>query len=323
MKSLQVTGPGAAVVLDLPIPTPGPGEVLLHIAAVTTCPQWDLHLKHNEPMFVGHQFHYPYPPGQPGHEATGTIAAVGDGVTALRVGARVSTWTDPGHRRPGCYAEYVLLSAGDVIPVRPDLAAEATASVELAMCVSSSFIMLDEMNALRGKRIAVSGLGPAGLIAVQLARAEGAAEVIGLDFSETRRALAERIGATATYDPRGEQAAKLPSRSQPGAFDTGIDCVGARASISFLTDRTVDVVTIFGVLREEVPFGPRHWVGLRLCGYPGPRARAASYAVAQIERGALDLRPLVTHTLPMSRYLEGVALLERQEAIKICFDPSQ
>lgn len=91
MKILQVVRPDAFSILDLPTPMPGPDEVLMRVDAVTTCPQWDLHLKHNEPMFVGHSFQYPYTPGQPGHEATGEIAAIGSNVTGLRVGDRVST----------------------------------------------------------------------------------------------------------------------------------------------------------------------------------------------------------------------------------------
>src|SRR5215467_10075341 len=106
MKILQVSRGTDFTLLDVPTPQPGPGEVILKVEAVTTCPQWDLHLRHNEPMFVGHQFHYPYTPGQPGHEATGTIAAVGEGVTDVRVGDRVSAWRDQGPGRPGCYAQY-------------------------------------------------------------------------------------------------------------------------------------------------------------------------------------------------------------------------
>lgn len=90
MKILQVTAPYQYEIFDVPTPTPGAGEVLLRVAAVSICSQWDLHLHHNEPMFVGHRFEYPYPPGQPGHEATGAIAAVGEGVTGLAPGDRVS-----------------------------------------------------------------------------------------------------------------------------------------------------------------------------------------------------------------------------------------
>jgi threonine dehydrogenase-like Zn-dependent dehydrogenase len=321
MKALQVTAPGAFTILDLPTPIPGPGEVLLRVDAVTTCPQWDLHLRHNEPMFVGHTFHYPYPPGQPGHEATGEIAVVGDGVTHLPVGTRVSAWRDPGHNRPGCYAQYVVMSAENVIPVSAQLPPHAVASVELAMCVGASFLVLKDMNAIQGQHFGVVGLGPAGLIAVQMAKAEGAARVTGFDFDDSRRQLACALGADDAFDPRANLDAHFPSRPQPPTLDSGIDCVGAKKSVEFLMDRTLDTVALFGVQREAYSFEPRHYNRLRLCGYPGHSYAAAQYAVKLIEQGALNLAPLVTRELPLEDYNEAVALLERQEAIKVCFRP--
>jgi threonine dehydrogenase-like Zn-dependent dehydrogenase len=321
MKALQVTAPGAFVVLDIPMPEPGPGQVLLRVEAVTTCPQWDLHLKHNEPMFVGHQFRYPYPPGQPGHEASGVIAAVGPDVPDLAVGEWVSAWRDPGHDRPGCYAEYVVMQAANVIRVPPDLPAVATAPVELAMCVGASFLVLKAMDAVRGRRFGVMGLGPAGLIAVQMARAEGAREVLGFDYAPARRQLALALGADATYDPRDGLGAQFPIRPAETALDSGIDCVGARASVEWLMDRCGGALALFGVQREDYTYAPRHWRGLRLIGYPGHTRTAAEYAVDLLARGQLRLQPLVTHILPLERYGEGVELLERQEAIKVCFQP--
>jgi threonine 3-dehydrogenase len=97
--------------------------------------------------------------------------------------------------------------------------------------------------------------------------------------------------------------------------------VGAKVSVEFLMDRTADVVALFGVQREAYTFDLRHYMGLRLCGYRGHSRAAAEYAVGLIERGALDLAPLVTHHLPLERYGEGIDLLERQEAVKVCFRP--
>lgn len=321
MKILQVTAPGEAVVQEVPTPTPRPGQVLLRVDAVTTCPQWDLHLKHNEPMFVGHHFHYPYTPGQPGHEATGEVVALGEGVTSFAEGDRVSTWRDPGHHVPGCYAQYVLVAAENVIHVPTHLPVEATASVELAMCIGVSFLMLKQMDVIRGRRFGVVGLGPAGLIAVQMARAEGAAEVVGFDFNPARGALARSLGADATFDPRANLTDLFPTRPDIPALDTAVDCVGAKRSVEFLMDHTADVVALFGVQREAYSFEPRHFNGLRLCGYPVHSKAAAVYAVDLIERNLLDLTPLITHQLPLERYLEGVDLLERQESIKVCFKP--
>jgi len=330
MKVIQVMAArGEVAVLDLPVPTPGPGEVLVRVQAVTTCPQWDLHLRHNEPMFVGHTFRYPYAPGQPGHEATGEIEALGNGVNALSVGDRVSVWRDPGHDVPGCYAQFVVRKQEDVIRVPSDLPYAATAPLELAMCVGATFLRLTGMDALRDRRVGVSGLGPAGLIAGQMARAEGAASVVGFDPSAKRREHAGRHGFDAVYDPRGDLAGLFPARApklggawKPG-LDCAVDCVGAKASVEFLMDRGAETVALFGVQREDYTFAPRHWMSLYLVGYPRHTREAAQYAVGLLERGQLDLSALVTHHLPLERYADGVDLLERQEAIKVCFWPWQ
>lgn len=322
MKILQVGEGRDFAILDVPTPEPEPGAVLIRIDGVTTCPQWDLHLRHNEPMFLGHRFHYPYTPGQPGHEATGEVAAIGEGVSGLAVGDRVSAWRDVGHHVPGCYAQFVAHRAENVIRVPDGLPVEATASLELAMCVGATFLFIRSMGLFDGKRIGIGGLGPAGLIAAQMARAEGAAEVIGFDLSAARREYACAHGVDAAYDPRDASlGAILPARPARPLLDSAIDCVGAAASVEFLMDHVGDTVALFGVQREEYRFAPRHYGGLRLCGYPGHSRAAAEYSVGLIARGQLDLSRLVTHHLPLERYAEGIDLLERQEAIKVCFHP--
>lgn len=321
MKTLQVTAPGEFIILDVPTPQPKADEVLLRVEAVTTCPQWDLHLRHNEPMFVGHQFQYPYAAGQPGHEATGIIEAVGTGVSTVEVGDRVSAWRDQGHQVAGCYAQYAILDADNVIRVPVHLPFAATASVELAMCVAASFLLMKTMGGIRGTRFGVMGLGPAGLIAAQMAQAEGAAEVIGFDLSIARRDYALRQGLSACYDPRAVLGDVFPARPGKPNLDCAIDCVGARSAIEFLLDHTADIVALFGVQREAVSFLPRHWSKLRLCGYPGHSRAAAEYAVALLESQQLDLLPLVSVQLPLTRYNDGITMLERQDAIKVCFLP--
>jgi threonine dehydrogenase-like Zn-dependent dehydrogenase len=323
MNVLQIEEGGRSTVLEMPRPEPGPGQVLLRVLGVATCPQWDLHLRHNEPMFLGHKFHYPYTPGQPGHEATGAIESVGPDVTEVAAGDRVSAWRDAGHERPGCYAQFVLLDAANVIRVPPHLPLEATASVELAMCVGASFLMLREMNVIEGRRFGVNGLGPAGLIAAQMARAEGASEVIGFDLSAERCDYAVTVSAVcAAHDPRTAPESVAPMRSHAAAIQTGIDCVGAKTSVEWLMDHVRDALALFGVQRESYSFTPRHYhPALRLCGYPGHSRAAAEYAVSLIERGLLDLAPLVTHRLPLERYDEGIDLLSRQQAIKILYLP--
>ena len=319
MKILQVTSPTEFIVLDVARPEPGPGQVLMRIMAVTTCPQWDLHLRHDEPMFAGHEFNYPYAPGQPGHEAAGVVEAVGDGVTDLAPGDHVCAWRDPGHDRPGCYAQYVVHSAKNVIRVPEGIPFESLAPLELAMCVGTVFRMLRNMGAIGGRRVGVTGLGPAGLIAVQMARAEGATQVFGFDPVAARREVGCRVGADACFDPAGDLNAEFPLRPT-SRLECSIDCVGAKRSVQFLMDRTEDVVALFGVQREDYVYGLRH-SSLRLCGYRGHSRESAEYAVELIREDRLNLAQSITHSMPLERYAEGIDLIEAQEAIKVCFLP--
>lgn len=323
MNTLVVTSPESYEIREVPTPTPQAGQVLMRIDAVTTCPQWDLHLRHNEPMFVGHRFQYPYTPGQPGHEAVGTVEIVGAGVTDFQPGDRIAAWRDQGHDVPGCYAQFVIHRAENIVKIRSDLPAEAVAPLELAMCVGTVFRMLVRMGVVAGKRIGISGLGPAGIIAAQMARAEGAAEVMGFDPVAERREFALRQGVGRGFDPTDGPSVDqhFPIRpKKPLALDTSIDCVGAKASAEFLMDRTDDVVALFGVQREDFTYAVRHHT-LRLCGYKGHHRESADYALSLIEAGALDLASLVSVSLPLSRYGEGIDLLEQRKAMKVCFRP--
>jgi threonine dehydrogenase-like Zn-dependent dehydrogenase len=319
MKRLQILEPGRAVWRDAPVPQPAEGEALVKVLGVTTCPHWDLHLMEGVPMFPGQALSYPYTPGQPGHEAMGEVVACGHGVTAPAVGTRVAAWRDPGHQQPGCYAQYVALSVDNLIEVPEDLTPQAIAPLELAMCVQVSFDQLVKLDAVRVRRFGVSGLGPAGLVAVQVAKAYGARHVVGIDPLPGRRALARQLGADEVLAPGRD--AFPPGRAGPHALDAAIDCTGLKVSIEFLMDRTREAVAIFGVLREDVTFGARHWSHLTLMGYGSHNRQAAGRALQWVQSGKLSLAPLVTHTLPFSHYDEGIALLRGREAIKICFLP--
>jgi threonine dehydrogenase-like Zn-dependent dehydrogenase len=238
----------------------------------------------------------------------------------LAVGDRVSAWRDAGHDIPGCYAQYVIHKAENVIKVPRGLPVEAVASIELAMCMGTVFLMLRDMGVVRGKVFGVTGLGPAGLIAAQMARAEGAARVVGFDPVAARRELAVKIGVDRCVDPAGDITAEFPARPGAPAIDSGVDCVGAKCSVEFLMDHVRDAVALFGVQREDYTYGLRHG-GLRLCGYKGHFRASAEYAVGLIADGKLDLSPLVTHKLPLERYGEAIDLLEQRKAIKVCFLP--
>lgn len=323
MKALRITAPGKFELLDVPVPQPGPGEVLLKVLAVTTCPHWDLHILGGEPMFPGMELTYPYTVGQPGHEACGDIAALGEGVEGLQVGQRVCAWRDPGHHLQGCYAQYVVKPVHDVIPVPAHLPPEDCAPLELAMCVSAHLLFAQRLDAVAGHRVGVFGLGPAGLVFAQLLRAAGASEVIGFDPMPERRALAEHLGVDAALDPSCDEAAGLPKRGQAGCFHSSYDCAGAASVVHRAMELTNSLVVLFAVQREPYVFAPQYWGGLTLAGAQAHTREAAEYAAARLAEGKLDLGPLVTHQMPLREYARAVELLRSKEATKVAFLPQE
>ncbi|MDF2722596.1 MAG: hypothetical protein K0Q59_2271 [Paenibacillus sp.] len=315
MKTLQIKRAGLAEVIEAPIPQPGPNEALVQVKEVATCPQWDMHIYEGRPMFAHEkEIAYPYSPGQPGHEMTGVVVAAGPG-SSLQPGQKVAAWKDAGHHRAGCYAQYVVMKEEHLLPIPDDLPFRRAISLELAMCVASSVLKLKRYEGIQGLRCGVNGLGPAGLIALQMLLAEGAAEVIGIDPNPQRRQSALALGASNCCEP---EAADIGLRGKPGALDAAIDCVGYPQAVRSLMDRTNKAVALFAVQRDDYTL--RHQ-GLTVIGYPGHYREAAEYALQLIVDGKLDFGPLITHVLPLERYSDGVELLRKQEAIKICFVP--
>ena len=319
MKQLQIVGPNQPEWQDTDMPQPGTGEVLLKVEAITTCPHWDLHMMSGEPMFPGGRVDYPLTPGQPGHELVGNVVEVGAGVADLYVGARVAAWRDRGANvRLGGYAQYVPFAADSLLEVSTDLAPQSIASLELAMCVQVTFDRLEKFGLLEGKRIAVGGMGPAGLLAVQMARAWGAEAVIAVDPVVGRREQALQLGVDAAVEPKDGAFADAAG----GPVDVAVDCAGAKSSVEFLMGHTRGAVALFGVLRDDVAYGWQQWrSGVDILGYGSHNRNAAERALALIEDGRLDLSCIVSHELPLSDYAAGVELLRTQQALKVCFLP--
>lgn len=320
MKILQILEPGKSAWIDAETPSPNTCEVLVKVTGVTTCPHWDMHILGGKPMFPGMKLEYPYLLGQPGHEAVGEVAAVGEGVKQLKVGDRVAAWRDTGKPRQGFYAQYNTFHENDLLKVPKFLKDSEIASLELAMCVEVSFQQLAVLGGIKGRRIGIAGLGPAGLLGVQMARAHGAAEVVGIDPMPERRELAFELGAHLVLDPTSDD---WPASRSEGSLDDAIDMTGIPASIEYLMERTKRAVALFGVLREEVRFTSRQMFGpgLILMGYADHNRKAAETALQMIVDGDLKLSPLVSQTMPFREYEKGVELLRQKKAIKILFDP--
>lgn len=320
MKILQIVEPQKVEWRDVPIPEPDEHEVLVKVVAITTCPHWDLHILSGKPMFPGTPNGYPYMPGQPGHEMTGEVVALGPGVTDLAVGDRVVAWRDTSRVNQGCYAQYVPFLVENLLKIPTDTPPATVASLELSMCVQVAFDQFAEVGGVAGKRFAVSGLGSAGLIAVQMAKAYGVREVVAIDPMIKRHELAKELGADEVVVPDAEILPPLTTGEL--AFDMAIDCTGLAPSVEFLMERTHGSLLVFGTLRDPVSFGFAQWrSGINLMGYGFHNRGAAEKALQLVLEGKVKLEPLATYELPLSQYMDGVELLRNKEAIKVRFLP--
>lgn len=321
MKVLQIQSPGNFEILEVDPPIPGPGQVLLKVLAVTTCPHWDMHIFDGQPMFPGVPLSYPYTLGQPGHEGCGEVVCCGEGVTEYHPGQRVCMWRDSGHHVQGCYAEYVVKEAWELVPIPDDARPENWAPLELAMCVSVHIQLAEKLDLVQGRSVAVSGLGPAGLICIQLLRCAGAASVAGIDPNPMRRRLALQAGADRVIDPSDPSFASLPKRGQKGCFDTAFDCAGNPKAVSAAMKMTSSLVVLFAVQREPYIFTPDLWGGLMLAGAQPHTREGALYARGRILTGGLDLSLIVSEVMPLGDYSRAIGLLKSQQALKVAFIP--
>ena len=220
MRAARFHGPGDLRVETVPVPRPGPGELLVAVGAAATNGTDAKSLRRGHPVLL------PDPPCGFGHEWAGTVAALGDGVSGFAVGDRVTGANSApcGRCRPclrgepsrctdlppylnGAYAEYLLLPArlvaANVVAVPDGMALELAAIVQtVACCVHGAEIA----GAGPGVTVAVLGLGPIGLGLAAACAARGA-RVLGVGRRRVERLrLARAFGAEAAVTDLGELA---------------------------------------------------------------------------------------------------------------------
>lgn len=314
VQALQIQAPCRPEIVEIALPEPGPGEVLVKVEACLTCAQWDLSVYQGVDLF-GRPNHprYPQPLGRPGHEMAGTVVRCGPGVDSLQPGDRVAPFVVMGEER-GTYAEFCLQESAQLLAVPQSLPFAEAALLEMATCVAAAVRVLGEV---KGRRIGIGGLGGAGLIALQMLRALGAKEIIGFDKIPARLTLAMQLGADEAVDVRN-------SSSNAGRLEAAIDCSGQAESAQNLLSLTRGPVALFGVPHGQIHYGLPEWSrGASLLAFPGNSRRDAELARDLLAADKIRAQPLISATLPLCRYGEGVDLLARREAIKVCFIPQR
>lgn len=321
MRALHIPQPGQHYVADIPVPNIVDDEVLVEVEVCATCTQWDITTWRGIDIFEREGFpEYPLQPGATGHELAGTVVKAGKDVTRLRVGDRVAFWGAPGVGRlaeTGGYAEYFPGHERSFVSYPQDFPFNEAALTEIFTCVASAIFKAGEV---AGKRVGVSGLGPAGLIAVQALKARGAREVVAFDIAPDRIALALELGADTGIVPESDEWNDLLPRERN--LDVAIDCIGVAPSVNGLMRVTNDHLVIFGVPHGDIRYSMDAWFKSLRIESCGPRTEVgAHYAAHMLASGQVKVDRFIETVLPMERYDEGVGLLIDKKVIKVGFDP--
>jgi len=151
------------------------------------------------------------------------------------------------------YTEYVLRKAESVVPIDAKVPPENAAVLELFGCAHHCLTICGD---LTGRKVGLSGLGPAGLAILQIARLRTPREIVGIEIDETRREAARSMGLEEVYDP---QKPEELDALKAGGIDLVIDATGVPRAILNAFEITTKEVVIFGFTNERFEVDQSKW----------------------------------------------------------------
>jgi threonine 3-dehydrogenase len=331
MKAVVKTrGAAGAELTRVPVPQIQPDEVLIRVKATSICGT-DVHIyQWNE----WSRSRIKSLPQVLGHELSGEIVEVGSTVRNLKPGDFVSSETHiPCQRcvqcmmgqmhicsnlkilgvdRDGCFAEFIAVPALVVWKNDPAIPPEVAAAQEpLGNAVYATLV-----EPVTARTVLIYGDGPTGLFAAGVAKASGAARVFLVGINEARMEIARQMGADVVLDARRDDVSEVVLEETGGiGTDIVLDMVGLQS----ILDEGLKLVrkggrySAFGLPDGRLSIDLNNGVifkGLRLYGINGRLMYETWLQVSQLlSSGRLDIRPVITHKLPLEDFEQGFALL--------------
>ena len=332
MRISVLSQPGRLELQERPVPRPGPLDVLVAVRSVGICGSDAHYFQHGRiadfvvrgPLVLG-------------HESSGRIVAVGDGVDHQRLGSRVAIEPGTACRTcaqckagrynlcrtirffatppvDGALAEYVLVPTDLAFDLPDEISDDAGALLEP---LSVALWATGKAAITAGDSVLIAGAGPIGLIATQVARARGVTTIVVTDIAPARLAVARRNGATATLDAREDLGA-------PQDFDAFLDCSGVPSAITagIRSLRPAGRAVLVGTGPDELtlPFGLVQQRELTITGtfrYANTWPTAISLAAT----GAVDLDGLITDRFGLADADQAIMSTIQRSSIKPIVEP--
>jgi 2-desacetyl-2-hydroxyethyl bacteriochlorophyllide A dehydrogenase len=344
MRAVTFQAPEEVRIEEKPDPELAAGDdAVVRVEASGICGS-DLHIYHGR---------VPVEPGFTiGHEFVGTVLEAGPEVERVVAGDRVlgcfhtacatcaSCLRGDYHRcergqtfghgsklgnLQGAQAELLLVPRANLTLRRVPEGMTDEVALFAGDVMGTGFHAVAHAGARSGDTVAVLGLGPVGLCAVQAAAAAGATKVFAVDSVEPRLAMAERFGATPLHLGGDDPKRAVRAATEGRGVDVAVDAVGDPGPLAMAVSLARDAGTVSGIGayagQGEVPLGLAWLKGLTLrLGLANVIAHV-DRVLALIEAGRLDPAPLVTHHMKLDRAAEAYELYDNREALKVVLTP--
>jgi L-iditol 2-dehydrogenase len=337
----KAPGPGNIELVEVPKPSPGPNQIMAKVHYAGICGS-DLHIEDGDIQLNLR------PPVIMGHEFSGTVAALGEGVEGYQVGQRIvsetafstcgkciacKTGNDNvcerkdliGFVYPGVFTEYVVLPAHRVHPM-PD-SVSMLAAVMSEPLSSTVRGVCEQIHITPGDLVVVAGPGGMGLLSLQVAKAGGATVVVtGVAQDKERFEMARKLGADYIVDvTKDDLKALLWSLTNGEGADVYIEASGAPAAARTgleVTRRRGQFLQLgLAGAPFEIDFAKIAYREIAVSGTVGQKWTAWERALKLLASGEVVTEPLVTDIFPLTEWRQAFDKFRAKKGIKIAMTP--
>ena len=278
-----------------------------------------------------------------GHEFSGVIEGFGSEVYGYSVGDRVSAeghitcgvcrncragrrhlcihTVSIGVNRPGAFAEYVVVPAGNVFKLPDQIGDDLGAILDPLGNATHTALSFD----LIGEDVLITGAGPIGIMACRIARFAGARHIVITDVNEYRLDLARKMGASVALDVRTDSIKDtMQSLGMTEGFDIGFEMSGNPKALGDLVDTMHHggKIALLGIppSTSAIDWNQVIFKGLTLKGIYGREMFETWYKMASMLQSGLTIEPIISHHYPFTEYAAAFATMRSGQSGKIILD---
>jgi L-iditol 2-dehydrogenase len=337
MKALLKKGKGfeGVALEEIQEPTTKVNEIKVKVHAAGICGT-DIHIIHDE---------YPYvPPVAMGHEYSGTVVEIGAEVEDFQVGDRVVSLTavvtcgscrlmlcnqrkSIGSGVHGAFAEYIVVPAKSTYKIPESVSLDEAALTEPLACAVRCIMERGRVDG--GEFVLISGPGTIGMLALQVAKANGGnVVVVGTSRDEERLNLALKLGAMAVVNMEEKEADKrLMELTKHGGFDVAIECAGVALSLNNCIQllRKQGLLIQMGLFGKKIEFDSDLALMKELNYTNGFATEPTSWEIALrlLEYKHVDVSPLISNKLSINEWQNALELAEKKVGYKTLLLPNE